>query len=88
MALVRFLVDESLPKCLVIAVLHRNAAIDILRVGQSGARPLEATDEVIVLYAERYQRLLLDITPTVRDWMAPARQSQPRRAGLPSLDYS
>jgi hypothetical protein len=55
----RFLVDESLPKRLIIAVLHRNAAIDILRVGQPGAPPFEADDPEIVAYAERHQRLLL-----------------------------
>jgi hypothetical protein len=59
MAQVRFLVDESLPKRLVIAVLHRNAAIDILRVGQPGAPALEANDAEIVAYAEGHQRLLL-----------------------------
>ncbi len=51
MAQVRFLVDESLPKRLVIAVLHRNAAIDILRVGQPGEPPFEADDPEIVAYA-------------------------------------
>jgi hypothetical protein len=59
MAHVRFLVDESLPKRLVIAVLHRNAAIDILRVGQAGAPPFEADDAEIVAFADRHQRLLL-----------------------------
>jgi len=58
-ASVRFLVDESLPKRLVIAVLHRNAAIDILRVGQPSAPPFQADDPAIVAYAERHQRLLL-----------------------------
>ena len=41
MAQVRFLVDESLPKRLLVAVMHRSAAIDILRVGQPGAPPFE-----------------------------------------------
>ncbi len=56
---VRFLLDENLSPQLQAGLRRRIPHIDILRVGDPGAPPLEATDPDILRYLETTQRLLV-----------------------------
>ncbi len=56
---IRFLLDENQPRWLVAAVRRREPRIDILRVGDPDAPPLETPDPDILHYAEGAQRLLI-----------------------------
>jgi len=56
---VRFLLDENLNPDLQTALLRLDPTIDILRVGDSGAPPLETLDPEILDFCEREKRLLI-----------------------------
>src|SRR5215212_11297285 len=56
---VRFLLDENLSPQLQAGVRRRIREVDILRVGDRGAPPLETPDEEILRYLEGEQRLLV-----------------------------
>lgn len=56
---VRFLLDENLSPQLQAGVWRRIGAVDILRVGDRGAPPLETPDEELLRYLEGEQRLLV-----------------------------
>jgi hypothetical protein len=55
----KFLVDEDLTRRIQVAVWHRNAAIDIVRVGDAGAPPYESSDRDVLLFAEQTGRMVI-----------------------------
>ena len=55
----RFLIDEDFTRRIQVAVWHRNAGIDIIRVGDRGAPPYETSDTEILLFAEQAERMLI-----------------------------
>jgi hypothetical protein len=56
---VRFLLDENLDPRIITALLRRDPAIDIQRVGDPDAPPRATPDPDILRYAEQTQRLLV-----------------------------
>jgi hypothetical protein len=56
---VRFLVDENVTPRLKAALLRRDAAIDILRVGDADAPAFGTLDPDVLRYSERHQRMLI-----------------------------
>ena len=56
---VRFLLDENLSPRLAIMLRRAYPEMDILRVGEAGAPPLETPDPAILLFVERTQRVLI-----------------------------
>jgi len=56
---IRFLLDENMSPRQVGAVLRRNSAIDIVRVGSPGMPPLGTPDPDILVFCEAEQRLLV-----------------------------
>ncbi len=56
---VRFLLDETLSHRLKAALIRYDPGIDIRRVGDDGAPPLETLDPDILKYLEHAQRLLI-----------------------------
>ncbi len=56
---IRFLIDENLPPRLKLAVQRTHPDIDILRVGDRDAPPLETLDPEILQYLEDHQRTLI-----------------------------
>lgn len=56
---VRLLIDEDLSPEYVKEMRRYNSAIDVLRVGTSGAPPLSTLDPDILLFCEREQRALV-----------------------------
>jgi hypothetical protein len=56
---VRFLIDEDLSPDYVQQLQQYNPAIDVLRVGHSGAPALSTLDPELLLYCEREQRALV-----------------------------
>jgi hypothetical protein len=61
---VRFLLDENLSPRLKVALLRLNPAIDVVRVGEPGAPPLEMPDPDILKYLETSQRVLVTFNRT------------------------
>ena len=55
----RFLLDENLDPRIIVGLLRREAAIDILRVGDEGAPPRATLDPDILRWVEQTQRLLV-----------------------------
>lgn len=55
----KFLIDEDLSRRIQVAVWHRNAVIDIVRVGDRGAPPYETSDVDVLLFAEQAGRMLV-----------------------------
>lgn len=55
----KFLVDEDLTRRIQVAVWHRNAGIDIIRIGDSAAPPYETSDVDVLLFAEQSGRMLI-----------------------------
>lgn len=58
---VRFLVDENLPSHLFRALLRREPAVSLLRVGDPGAPPLGTKDPELLDYLDRSGRLLITL---------------------------
>lgn len=56
---VRFLLDENMPPRLKIALLRLAPAIDVLRVGDSGAPPLGTPDPELLNYLDLAKRILI-----------------------------
>jgi hypothetical protein len=61
---IRFLLDENLSPRFKIALLRFNPAIDVLRIGEPGAPPLETLDPDILKYLEISQRALVTFNRT------------------------
>ena len=67
---VRILLDENLSPRLKAGLLRYDPSIDILRVGDEDAPPLETGDADILLYLEHARRLLVtDNRSTIPDHM-------------------
>ena len=56
---IRYLLDENLPPRVKLGLQRLNSQIDVLRVGDGGAPPLETKDPEILQYLEVHQRLLV-----------------------------
>jgi hypothetical protein len=56
---VRFLLDENLPPFLKDALVHANAAIDVIRIGDETAPPFGTSDPVILQHLTSDQRALV-----------------------------
>ena len=68
---VRILLDENLSPRWKAALLRYDPTIDVLRVGDEGAPPLETKDPPILEYLEHAQRLLVtDNRNSIPDHMA------------------
>jgi len=55
----RFLLDENMSPHLRAGIRARLPQLDIIRVGDTGAPPLETSDEAILLYLDRAGRILV-----------------------------
>ena len=56
---IRFLLDENMPRRLLVALQRHHPEIDVLKVGDDGAPPYGTLDPDILLYLEATQRILL-----------------------------
>lgn len=56
---IRYLLDENIPPRVAIGLRRIAPSIDVLRVGDPGAPPLETKDPEILQYLELNQRLLV-----------------------------
>lgn len=67
----RFLLDENLSPRLIVALHRLEPTIDVLRVGDEGAPPLQTTDSEIIYFLARSQRMLItDNRSTMPDHLA------------------
>ena len=57
--MIKFLIDEDLTRRIQVAVWHRNAGIDIVRVGDAGAPTYGASDADVLRFAEQTERMLI-----------------------------
>lgn len=56
---IRFLLDEHMPRRLVIALKRHEPAIDVLHIGDEGAPPNSTPDSDILIYCEEERRMLV-----------------------------
>lgn len=79
----RFLIDESLPRWLVLGVRRVEPAIDIVRVGEPDALPFGTPDADILRFAERAGCLLITADlRTMPDHIADHVQAGGHHAGV------
>lgn len=57
--MISFLLDEHLTRRIQIAVWHRRAMLDVLRVGDVGAPPYGSDDPSLLRYAEQAGRMFI-----------------------------
>ena len=57
--MVRFRLDENIPRRIQLTLAEKYSHVDVLRVGDSGCPPLQSPDEVILEYVAATQRILV-----------------------------
>lgn len=80
-----FLLDENLMPDLKTAIWRHETAIDVLRVGDSGAPPYETLDPQILIYLETSRRCLITSN---RKSMPATWQSMRQQAGIIGASFA